>query len=135
MASIVQTLITRPRYSALAVNCTSVCEPVPATVVTTLSTDTHSASPASPKNHCNLMRTRPASMMAEKTETNEQAINAVPLHRRKAADDIDPNEPSVKRFWSVLRSFDDAERSAFLRFVWARSRLPPAAAERLPHAT
>ena len=35
----------------------------------------------------------PASMMAEKTEINEQAINAVPLHRRKAADDIDPNDP------------------------------------------
>ena len=37
----------------------------------------------------------PASMMAEKTETNEQAINAVPLHRRKAADDIDPNDPET----------------------------------------
>ena len=35
----------------------------------------------------------------------------------------------MKRFWSVLRSFDDAERSAFLRFVWARSRLPPSSAE------
>ena len=37
----------------------------------------------------------PASMMAEKTEINEQAINAVPLHRRKAADDIDPNDPET----------------------------------------
>ena len=37
----------------------------------------------------------PASMMAEKTEINEQAINAVPLHRRKAADDIDRNDPET----------------------------------------
>jgi len=37
----------------------------------------------------------PASLMAEKTEINEQAINAVPLHRRKAADDIDRNDPET----------------------------------------
>jgi preprotein translocase subunit SecA len=37
----------------------------------------------------------PASMMAENTEINEQAINAVPLHRRKAADDIDRNDPET----------------------------------------
>jgi preprotein translocase subunit SecA len=37
----------------------------------------------------------PASMMAEKAEINEQAINAVPLHRRKAADDIDRNDPET----------------------------------------
>ena len=33
--------------------------------------------------------------MAEKTETTEQAINTVPLHRRKAANDIDPNDPET----------------------------------------
>ena len=30
-------------------------------------------------------------------------------------------------FWNVLKSFNDNSRSAFLRFVWARSRLPPTA--------
>ena len=28
-------------------------------------------------------------------------------------------------FWEVLRSFSEEEKSAFLRFVWARPTLPP----------
>ncbi|KDO19324.1 hypothetical protein SPRG_15526 [Saprolegnia parasitica CBS 223.65] len=32
-------------------------------------------------------------------------------------------------FWAVLRRFSHDERSAFLRFVWGRSRLPAAATE------
>lgn len=30
----------------------------------------------------------------------------------------------VKRFWKVLQSFDNEDRKRYLRFVWARMRLP-----------
>lgn len=39
-------------------------------------------------------------------------------------DDISETDPHIQSFWRVLRSFDASQRSAFLRFVWARSRLP-----------
>jgi len=42
-------------------------------------------------------------------------------------EDVPPDSDHVKRFWRVLESFDHDERAAFLRFVWARSRLPAAA--------
>ncbi len=37
----------------------------------------------------------PASMMVDESEINEQAISAVPIHRRKAAKEIDPNDPQT----------------------------------------
>mmetsp|Transcript_83789 Transcript_83789/g.236753 ORF Transcript_83789/g.236753 Transcript_83789/m.236753 type:complete len:3060 (-) Transcript_83789:463-9642(-) len=43
-------------------------------------------------------------------------------------DDVSPNDEHVVRLWRVLESFDHDERSAFLRFVWARSRLPASSA-------
>lgn len=39
-------------------------------------------------------------------------------------DDVSPDEPHMRMFWRVLHGFSTLERSAFLRFVWARSRLP-----------
>jgi len=42
-------------------------------------------------------------------------------------DDVPPDSDHVRRFWRVLESFNHDERAAFLRFVWARSRLPDAA--------
>jgi hypothetical protein len=39
-------------------------------------------------------------------------------------DDVLPDGEMVKRFWRVLTSFNHDERALFLRFVWARSRLP-----------
>jgi hypothetical protein len=35
-----------------------------------------------------------------------------------------PNDQHIIWFWQVLRSFSLDEKSAFLRFVWGRSRLP-----------
>jgi hypothetical protein len=35
----------------------------------------------------------------------------------------------VRSFWRVLRSWGEADRSQFLRFVWARSRLPAGSGE------
>jgi hypothetical protein len=42
-------------------------------------------------------------------------------------DDVSPEDEHVVMFWRVLESFNHDERAAFLRFVWARSRLPPSA--------
>ncbi|GMH96967.1 hypothetical protein TrST_g6277 [Triparma strigata] len=44
-------------------------------------------------------------------------------------DDVDPQSDHIKSFWRVLRSFDDEDRSRFLRFVWARERLPNSGGE------
>lgn len=44
-------------------------------------------------------------------------------------DDVDPQSDYIKSFWRVLRSFDDEDRSRFLRFVWARERLPNSGGE------
>jgi hypothetical protein len=39
-------------------------------------------------------------------------------------DGLDPNSQLVSNFWSVLEEMTDEERTLFLRFVWARSRMP-----------
>ena len=44
-------------------------------------------------------------------------------------DDISANDPHIVMFWEVLRNFSEAEKSAFLRFVWARPTLPPVGVE------
>lgn len=44
-------------------------------------------------------------------------------------DDVSPTDVHIQSFWRVLRSFDDCDRSQFLRFVWARSRLPSKTAD------
>jgi hypothetical protein len=40
---------------------------------------------------------------------------------------VEETDDSVERFWEVIEGFSAEERKAFLRFVWARSRLPRAA--------
>lgn len=37
-----------------------------------------------------------------------------------------PNEEVIKYLWEVLEEFSDDDKTAFLRFVWARSRMPAA---------
>ncbi|CAE7301113.1 HERC2 [Symbiodinium microadriaticum] len=55
-------------------------------------------------------------------------------------DDISPDSTLVKFFWEVLEEMTDDERTLFLRFVWARSRMPASAQaeahpdDYLPHA-
>lgn len=44
-------------------------------------------------------------------------------------DDVSPSEPHIIMFWDVLRSLTASQRRQFMRFVWARARLPPTAAE------
>ena len=36
-------------------------------------------------------------------------------------------DPTIKRFWKVMHSLSEEDRSGFIRFAWGRSRLPPAA--------
>ena len=40
-------------------------------------------------------------------------------------DDLSPSSPHILFFWEVLEEMEEEEKRAFLRFVWARSTLPP----------
>jgi len=40
-------------------------------------------------------------------------------------DDVSPEDSHIVAFWEVLEEFSEEEKSAFLRFVWARPTLPP----------
>lgn len=52
----------------------------------------------------------------------------IDLIRRCAEyEDMDPQSPFVAQFWEVLKEMTDEERTLFLRFVWARSRMPASA--------
>ncbi|KAH9090669.1 hypothetical protein Ae201684P_014464 [Aphanomyces euteiches] len=42
-------------------------------------------------------------------------------------EDVDPNAPHIVAFWQVLEEMTSDERTLFLRFVWARSRMPNSA--------
>merc|ERR1712232_44493 len=44
-------------------------------------------------------------------------------------EDVSPSDPHIQSLWRVLKSFSPMHRSRFLRFVWARSRLPATAME------
>jgi hypothetical protein len=44
-------------------------------------------------------------------------------------DDVSAEEPAIVWLWEVLEEFNHQQRCDFLRFVWARSHLPPTAAE------
>ena len=46
-------------------------------------------------------------------------------------EDIDPESQVIKHFWEILEEMSSEERTLFLRFVWARSRMP-ASAQDLP---
>lgn len=39
-------------------------------------------------------------------------------------DDISPDDQHIQFFWSALRKFSSQDKALFLKFVWARSRLP-----------
>jgi len=40
-------------------------------------------------------------------------------------DDVSPDDLHIIAFWQCLSEFTEEEKSAFLRFVWARPTLPP----------
>ncbi|GBG27548.1 E3 ubiquitin-protein ligase HERC2 [Hondaea fermentalgiana] len=47
------------------------------------------------------------------------------LKQATVYEDVDPNAPHVKYFWEALEDMTQEERSKFVNFVCARSRLPP----------
>ena len=49
--------------------------------------------------------------------------------RTKYGVGVSPNQRHVRFFWAAMRKFTAEQRSAFMRFVWGRSRLPASAAE------
>lgn len=44
-------------------------------------------------------------------------------------EDVSPQDEFVQRFWRVLAAMAEEDKRAFLRFVWARSRLPAGSAQ------
>lgn len=38
--------------------------------------------------------------------------------------DYNPGHPTIVLFWQMMERFSEEERSAFLKFVWSRDRLP-----------
>ncbi|EEY52976.1 E3 ubiquitin-protein ligase HERC, putative [Phytophthora infestans T30-4] len=44
-------------------------------------------------------------------------------------EDLSMNDEFIQRFWRVLESLEAEDKRAFLRFVWARSRLPLGSAQ------
>ncbi|OQS01680.1 regulator of chromosome condensation (RCC1)-like protein [Achlya hypogyna] len=65
------------------------------------------------------------------TLTCGKAIVDVELLRRRTTygDGCTASDAHIGFFWDVLREFTDAQKAAFLRFVWGRSRLPTHAAD------
>eukprot|EP01041_Mallomonas_annulata_P001744 gene1744-3367_t len=58
-------------------------------------------------------------------------VNLKLLKQCTEYDFINPNCDLVRNFWEILEEMSDEERTLFLRFVWARSRMP-ASAQELP---
>ncbi|KAG1699486.1 hypothetical protein DVH05_012899 [Phytophthora capsici] len=44
-------------------------------------------------------------------------------------EELSPNDEFIQRFWRVLEGLESEDKRAFLRFVWARSRLPLGSAQ------
>jgi len=55
------------------------------------------------------------------------SVDALRAHTRYG-ESVGASEPHVRYFWQAMHAFSGAERAAFLRFVWGRSRLPSGAA-------
>jgi hypothetical protein len=47
-----------------------------------------------------------------------------PAQRCTNYESLSESDEIVQRFWRVLRTMSEAEKSLFLKFVWGRSRLP-----------
>ena len=59
--------------------------------------------------------------------TGERKLDIEVLQANTEYENISPTSDLVGYFWDVLHDMDDDERTQFLRFVWARSRMPASA--------
>jgi hypothetical protein len=56
-------------------------------------------------------------------------IDIAALRRHTEYNGVSPHDPHILFFWRVLEDFSQADRAAFVRFVWAQGRLPATDAE------
>jgi len=56
--------------------------------------------------------------------TGEKHISVERLKSITTFPNNDASHPIIGRFWRVFEAWSDVERSAYLKFVWGRSRLP-----------
>ena len=65
----------------------------------------------------------------ERLVSGNSQVDVDLIRRCTEYEDISPDSDTVKFFWEVLNEMDNEEKTEFLRFVWARSRLPVSAQE------
>lgn len=63
----------------------------------------------------------------EQLVSGTRVVDVNMLRQCTEYENISPDSDTVKNFWSVLEEMTDEERTLFLRFVWARSRMPTSA--------
>jgi hypothetical protein len=56
--------------------------------------------------------------------TGDRRVDVEHLRRNTDYENVDPKSRIVTDFWEVLVEMTDDQRTLFLRFVWARSRMP-----------
>ena len=61
--------------------------------------------------------------------SGKKDIDVEYLKQNTEYDGFDENHPTIKYFWDTLRSFNNEQRSLFLRFAWGRTTLPPSSEE------
>ena len=61
--------------------------------------------------------------------TGESKLDIEVLKANTEYENVSPDSELVGYFWDVLHDLGDDERTQFLRFVWARSRMPASAQE------
>ena len=67
------------------------------------------------------------SMELEQLVTGSTKVDLKILKQCTEYEDISPDAPVIQWLWEVLQEMTDEERTLFLRFVWARSRMPSSA--------
>ena len=65
----------------------------------------------------------------EQVITGSSEVDVQLLKQLTEYEDIAPDSKTVSNFWEVLTEMSGEERTLFLRFVWARSRMPSSAQE------
>jgi hypothetical protein len=67
----------------------------------------------------------------EQLVSGTSTVDVALLRQCTDYEDLSPDSELVKNFWEVLEGMTPEQRTLFLRFVWARSRMP-ASAQDLP---
>ena len=68
-------------------------------------------------------------MELEQLVSGTSKVDIALLRQCTEYEDILPDSPTACNFWRVLEEMTNEERTLFLRFVWARSRMPATASD------